>query len=127
MTMWEDYPKGIYEMAMLVKKEFNVPVMITENGKPDPDDDGTASRYLVQHLQWLNRAIDDGVDVRGYFYWSLMDNYEWNHGMDMRFGMYGIDENDPKKTRRPRKTVATFAAITKARAVPPDLAKEYGE
>lgn len=127
MTMWEDYPKGIYEMAMLVKSEFNLPVIITENGTPDPDDDGTAPSYLVRHLQWLSRAMDDGVDVRGYFYWSLMDNYEWNHGMDMRFGMYAVDEHDPMKTRKPRRTVSTFAAITKAGAIPDDLIKEYGQ
>jgi beta-glucosidase len=114
-------------MATLVKREFNLPVIITENGTPDPNDDGTAPSFLVRHLQWLNRAMADGVDVRGYFYWSLMDNYEWNHGMDMRFGMYAVDEKDPAKTRKPRKTVATFAAITTAGEIPSDLIKQYGQ
>jgi beta-galactosidase len=122
---WEDYPKGIYEMAMIVKNELHLPAIVTENGAADPKDDGTGPSYLVRHATWLARAIADGADVRGYFWWSLMDNYEWNHGMDVRMGLYAVDPADPKKARVARQGVAVFRAIADARAIPADLAAKY--
>lgn len=127
MQMWEDYPEGLYDMAKLVHDEFGLPSYVTENGKPDPDDDGTASRFMVQHLSALNQATRDRLDVRGYFYWSLIDNYEWNHGMGMRFGLYAVDPKDPTKERRARQTVSTYAEIIQARKVTDDLQQKYGQ
>lgn len=119
--------RGMYETAMLVKS-LGLPEIVTENGTADPDDDGTGPAYLVRNLTWLARAIRDGADVRGYFYWTLMDNYEWNHGMGRwRGGLFAVDGDDPSRTRRPRKGVATFRAIASARAVPDDLAARYPE
>jgi beta-glucosidase/6-phospho-beta-glucosidase/beta-galactosidase len=125
IKQWEDYPKGIYEMAMVVKDQLKLPAIVTENGAADPDDDGTAPSYMVRHLTWLSRAIHDGADVRGYFYWTLMDNYEWNHGMDIRMGLYAVDKSDPQKTRKPRRAVEVFSRIAEGHAVPADLAKSY--
>lgn len=125
LKQWEDYPRGVYEMAMLVKNDLKLPAIVTENGAADPNDDGTASSYLVRHLSWVSRAIHDGADVRGYFYWTLMDNYEWNHGMDIRMGLFAVDKDDPTKARKPRKTVDVFARIAQERRVPADLAKMY--
>jgi beta-galactosidase len=120
-----NYPHGIYEAAMLVES-YGLPAVVTENGVADPDDDGTGPGYIVQNLTWLSRAIRDGADVRGYHYWTLMDNYEWNHGMDnIRMGLYAVDKTDPMKQRTPRKGVATFAAIAAAGQVPADLAAQY--
>lgn len=124
-NLWEDYPRGIYEMAMVVKDELGLPAIVTENGVADPNDDGTGPSYLVRHLAWVSRAIRDGADVRGYFYWTLMDNYEWNHGMDVRMGLYAVDKDDPKKTRVARQTVPVFARIAEAGAIPGDLAARY--
>jgi len=125
IKQWEDYPKGIYEMAMVVKDQLKLPAIVTENGAADPNDDGTAPSYLVRHLTWLSRAIHDGADVRGYFYWTLMDNYEWNHGMDIRMGLYAVDKDDPTKARKPRKAVDVFSRIAQGKEVPGDLAKLY--
>ncbi|MBI4704442.1 MAG: glycoside hydrolase family 1 protein [Deltaproteobacteria bacterium] len=122
---WEDYPRGIYEMAMLVQAELGLPSMVTENGAADPNDDGTAPSYLVRHLSWLSRAVQAGADVRGYFYWTLMDNYEWNHGMDIRMGLFAVDKDDPKKTRVARQAVPVYRAIAAANAVPAELAAKY--
>lgn len=122
---WEDYPRGIYEMAMIVKDQLGLPAIVTENGAADPNDDGTGPSYLVRHLEWLSRAIHDGADVRGYFYWTLMDNYEWNHGMDVRMGLYAVDKDDPQKTRVARKAVPVFAAIAQAGAIPDELVAKY--
>jgi beta-galactosidase len=125
LSFGEDYPHGIYEMLEIVNKDLGVPAIITENGAADPDDDETGPSFLVRHLTWLSRAIRDGHDVRGYFYWTLMDNYEWNHGMSIRMGLYAVDKNDKMKTRTARKTARTYTSIIDASAVPPDLASRY--
>lgn len=118
------YPKGIYDMAMLAK-EMGVPSYITENGLPIQSDDDAPSEFLVQHLTWVKRAIRDGADVRGYYFWSLLDNYEWNHGMDMHFGLYSVDKDDPLKRRTARKVAGVFADIASTKAVSPELAASF--
>ncbi|MCC6749216.1 MAG: glycoside hydrolase family 1 protein [Deltaproteobacteria bacterium] len=124
MQVWEDYPRGIYEAAMEGKR-FGVPVIVTENGADDPRDNGRAPKFLVEHLTWLQRAVRDGADVRGYFYWTFMDNYEWNHGMEIRMGLYAVDKNDPKKERRPRQAAEIYRRIASEGRIPDDLAARY--
>jgi beta-glucosidase len=111
-------------MAMKVK-EMGFPSIVTENGTQDPDDDATGPEFVVRHLTWLSRAIKDGADVRGYFYWTLMDNYEWNHGMDIRMGLYAVDKSDPDKARKPRQTATAYGQIAEARRIPAELAGKY--
>ncbi len=124
LQLWEDYPRGIYEMAM-VAKEYGLPCYITENGTVDGNDDGTAPSYLVRHLGWVERAIRDGADVRGYFYWSLLDTYEWNRGMDVRMGLYAVSKDDAQKRRVARQGAAVYGRIAQAAAIPEDLAASY--
>ncbi|NLH49153.1 MAG: glycoside hydrolase family 1 protein [Myxococcales bacterium] len=110
MRIDEIYPRGIYEMAVLINEKLGVPVYITENnGRSDPADNwAKEKRYLVENLSWLWYAIEQGADVRGYFYWSLIDNYEWNQGMKQ----YGLYEVDPlTKARTARDIVAEYRAI----------------
>jgi beta-glucosidase/6-phospho-beta-glucosidase/beta-galactosidase len=122
----EVYPRGIYEMAAWVRDHLGLPVIVTENNsRYDPhDDDATEQRYLVEHLTWLWRAIRDGVDVRGYFYWALIDNYEWNQG-PAGTGLYEVGPYDPAKTRHPRGVAAVYRSIAIAHGVPADLAAKY--
>lgn len=120
----ETWPQGIHDMVKLVNSELGLPAIVTENGV----DDGDGSKgpaFLTEHLTWLSRAIREGADVRGYFYWSLMDNYEWNHGMSMRFGLYAVEKDDKTKARKARASVGTYASIIDARAIPADLAAKY--
>jgi beta-glucosidase/6-phospho-beta-glucosidase/beta-galactosidase len=125
LTINYDDPSGIYEALTLVQARYpGLPLYITENGTPHTDDGQTQRRYLVEHLSWVSQAWRDGVDVRGYFYWSFMDNYEWNHGMGMRFGLYGVDTGDPAKPRTPRPAVEDYARIIEANAIPQDLRRE---
>jgi beta-galactosidase len=124
LVAWEDYPRGVYEMAM-VAKGYGVPAIVTENGAPDPQESGRAVEQLVQTLSWVRRAQQDGAQVRGYFYWSLLDNYEWNHGMGMRFGLYAVDSADPSKPRRPRAVAGVYQEIAAAHGVPLKLRKAY--
>ena len=108
---WESYPDGLYEILLRVHRDYNPPaIYITENGAADntgPDRDGTINDrvrldYLRGHLPQLNRAIDAGVPLRGYFAWSLMDNFEWAEGYAMRFGLaymdYSSGERIPKES-----------------------------
>lgn len=124
LELWEDYPRGLYEAALLAHS-YGLPSIVTENGIPDPADDLTASSFLVRHLSWLRRAVRDGADVRGYFYWSLLDNYEWNHGMSIRYGLYAVDETQPAKPRTPRRTIDTYARIAQENDVPAELLEAY--
>lgn len=97
--VWLDDPAGMGEMVTWAAKTYGLPVIITENGTSR--DKATAwEDYVRPHLIALHEAMQDPeVRVLGYFYWSLLDNYEWNHGMAMRFGLYGVDTDNPAKPR----------------------------
>ncbi len=98
-AMWEIYPPGIYASLVRLKEEYgNPPCVITENGFPlveqpgrDPLDDQPRIDYLSAHVAMVGRAIARGCDCRGYFCWSLTDNFEWHHGLRMRFGLLRTD------------------------------------
>lgn len=127
LKMDEVYPRGIYEMALLFHDRYGVPILITENnGQSVPKGDvETEKQYVVENLSWLSHAIKKGVDIRGYFYWSLTDNIEWNHGMTVPLGLYRVNSEDPQKQRVPRETVDVFGAIAAAGAIPRDLEERY--
>lgn len=114
------YPAGMFEALTAVHAAYpDLPIYISENGV----DVGLApdtGAFLVDHLREVERAIDAGADVRGYLWWSLMDNYEWNHGMTLDFGLYAVDPADPSKTRVPRPIVDTYARIARERGLPED-------
>ena len=97
---WEIYPQGLVDLLGKMKAQYpNLPpVYITENGMAAPDvpDAGQVNdigriEYVRSHLQALTTAMDQGVEVRGYFLWSLMDNFEWNSGYEKRFGIVYVD------------------------------------
>jgi beta-glucosidase/6-phospho-beta-glucosidase/beta-galactosidase len=119
-----DYPRGVYEVLMHAKK-WKVPLYITETGYQDPNDDGRAAAWLIRTLAYAKRAYDDGAPVQGYFWWTLMDNYEWNHGMAFHMGMYGVDPKDPTKARKPRKGAAMYGRIASSGSIPKDLIDLY--
>lgn len=96
---WEIYPEGIYYTLKYLSR-FNKPILITENGIADAEDKFRAD-FIKQHLYYVNRAMAEGVDVRGYFYWSLLDNFEWNKGFGPKFGLYTVDRKTFKRIARP--------------------------
>jgi beta-glucosidase/6-phospho-beta-glucosidase/beta-galactosidase len=118
------YPRGIYEVLKSAQR-YHVPLLISETGVADPDDNGAASQWVAETLGWVKRAINEGVRVEGYYYWSLMDNYEWNHGMSVKMGLYAVDPADAQKVRRARGAVATYGRIAAASQIPADLAASY--
>lgn len=97
-VLWEEYPEGLGEV-LTEAAEYGLPSMVTENGTQPTED--SEEQFLRPHLASLLAAKTAGVDVRGYFYWTLMDNYEWNHGMSYRFGLYETDLATKARTLRP--------------------------
>jgi beta-glucosidase len=107
---WEIYPEGLYRLLVRFGA-YGWPLIVAENGIADA---GGARRadFIRAHLYALNRARREGVDVRGYLYWSLTDNFEWSHGYRGRFGLFTIDfAGDPALERRPTPAVAVFREL----------------
>jgi beta-glucosidase len=105
--MWEIYPQGIYELLRKLWLDYHPKqILITENGIPvaeQMDVDGKIRdmrriQYLQDHLVQVHRAISEGVPVKGYLVWSLLDNFEWALGYTMRFGLVHIDLNTQNRT-----------------------------
>jgi beta-glucosidase/6-phospho-beta-glucosidase/beta-galactosidase len=109
---WEIYPKGMYELAIKIKKKWNKPIFITENGIADNLDRYRAP-FIVAHLEYLKRAIDDGADIFGYLHWSFMDNYEWLDAYNdrSRFGLFRIKRSDSGLSRQPTKGAKAFRVL----------------
>lgn len=122
---WPSYPHGFYELLTKVGKRYEKPVMILENGTADgADDDKQRQRYLVEHVReaWLARR--DGVDIRSYIHWSLMDNFEWNEGFDAKFGLIAVDyDHDFRRTPRP--SAALYGEIAHANGLSAAMLKRY--
>ena len=106
---WEIYPEGLHSLIMRITNQWNLPILISENGIPDKF--GTnRSPFILSHISQVKRATDSGADVLGYIYWSLMDNYEWQdaYSPESRFGLYQVNRNSPDFERLPTQAVDTF-------------------
>ena len=110
---WEVYPEGLYELLTRLKADYGFPAYyVTENGAAYPDHVGADGQvfdprrvaYLRDHFVQAARAIAEGVPLRGYFVWSLMDNFEWAFGYTKRFGLvyadYATQQRTPKASAR---------------------------
>jgi len=102
---WEIYPKGLYEILAWLNKNYNPKeIYITENGASFDDrivkdkvDDYKRVKFLKEHIKYLYKAIKDYNNIKGYYVWSLMDNYEWAEGFTQRFGLIYVDFNTQKR------------------------------
>jgi len=108
---WEFYPECVEEVVRYASKETGVPLMVTENGIATTDDRRRVE-YVQRALAGLKRAIDDGVDVRGYVAWSLMDNFEWMSGFEPKFGIVAVDRNTQRRTIKPSAAILGNIART---------------
>jgi beta-glucosidase len=105
---WETYPQGLTDLLLALHQEYTLPpIYITENGiaVADKIQDGTISDqqridYIALHLDAIATAREQGVQVDAYFYWSLMDNFEWNSGYEKRFGLIYVDYATQKRTMK---------------------------
>jgi beta-glucosidase len=106
---WEVYPAGLYHLLKQFHERYGLPLYVTENGAafidPAPDAQGRICdserlRYLQSHFEMAHRAISEGVDLRGYFVWSLLDNFEWTFGYTKHFGLVHCDFATQKRTMK---------------------------
>ncbi len=93
------YPPGLYNV-LLIASSYGFPLYITENGIADADDN-QRPQFIRDHIAQVLRAINDGMDIRGYFYWSLVDNFEWALGFSKKFGLFSFDPATKVRTMRP--------------------------
>jgi len=122
-TGWEVFAPALTDTLVWVKDRYgNPPIYVTENGAAffDPpvlDGDHLADPlrvdYLRTHIRAVHAAIDGGVDVRGYFVWSLLDNFEWSHGYSKRFGIVHVDFETQKRT--PKDSALFYARVIASR------------
>ena len=111
---WEVCPEGLLKLLTDLNQAYSLPpVYITENGAATDDkvvdgaiDDEQRCRYYQSHLSSVDQAIRKGVDIRGYFAWSLMDNFEWSEGYKMRFGIVHVDYETQERT--PKRSALAF-------------------
>jgi beta-glucosidase len=96
---WELYPEAIFYVLKDLKR-YNKPVYITENGLADARDENRGW-FISESLKNISKAINEGIDVRGYFYWSLFDNFEWDKGFWPRFGLVEVDYKTMERKIRP--------------------------
>jgi beta-glucosidase len=122
---WEVAPEGLYRLLLRVAREYRPVVMyVTENGTPLSDaptadgavHDATRCTYIARHAAAVHQAIADGVDVRGYFLWSFMDNFEWAYGYTKRFGMIHVDYDTQK--RRVKDSGDWYSRVAKENSFP---------
>ena len=110
---WEIYPKGIYNILKYLKK-FNKPIIILENGLADQGDKKRKD-FIVNHLKCVHQAISEGIPVKGYFYWSLIGNFEWARGFSSKFGLFTVDRETFERKMRP--SAETYAKICKNNSI----------
>jgi beta-glucosidase len=106
---WEIYPRGIYKVLKEIQ-EYNLPIYITENGLADSND-SKREKFIKNHLSWIQKAAEEGADVKGYFHWSLLDNFEFpeTRGFWPRFGL--VEINYETLERKPRQSFYAYKKI----------------
>jgi beta-glucosidase len=114
-------PEGMFE-ALKWGLQFNIPLIVTENGIEDADDDLRPS-YIIQHLHQIWRGINFNWPIKGYFYWTLVDNFEWERGWTQRFGLWELDVET--QTRRKRPSVDLYSAICTQNSISSDVVQQF--
>ncbi|AWK88974.1 GH1 family beta-glucosidase [Azospirillum thermophilum] len=123
---WPIEPDGLAEILVELKESYgNPPVYVTENGahfedRPGPDgriDDGDRIRFIRDHLMAARQAIDEGVNLKGWMVWTLLDNFEWAEGYRRRFGLVQVDRKTMKRT--PKASYDWYARAIRANGLPP--------
>ena len=121
---YEHWPEGLYHrLAAYSQRYSTLPLVVTESGLATQVG-ARRSEVIVRALEQIQRARSEGIDVRGYYHWSIYDNFEWVSGYTPRFGLYTIDFSN--QTRTPTEAVTTYQQIMKSRALTDSLRNEKG-
>jgi beta-glucosidase len=122
MEGWgEMYPEGLYRLLKRLNG-YGKPIYVTETGIPD-NEDAQRPRYLLTHLAAVHKAISEGVPVKGLYFWSLVDNFEWAEGFRARFGLIGLDLATGKRTLK--RSGQLYGEIAKAGAITAEIVQHY--
>ena len=108
--MWEQDPQWLVRLLPSLTKRYGLPLYITESGF-STSDEKLRTRLFKEHIAYMHEAMRTGADVRGYFYWSLTDNFEWAEGYGKKFGLAGVDFIAPGRPRTLRPIADEYAAI----------------
>ncbi len=114
-------PDGMFE-ALKWANGFKLPIIVTENGVEDADDH-LRPRYTIQHIHQMWRAVNFNYPIKGYFHWSLVDNFEWERGWTQRFGLWGLDPETQVRTRRT--SVDVYANICQRNGITSEMVEKY--
>ncbi len=109
------WPRGLHDAIVDLQTRYGKPIVITENGV-GTDDDAKRREYLTAHVHQVALARREGWDVRGYFFWSLVDNFEWARGYDVRYGLYALDPESGALVPKP--SAALFRDLARGRKEP---------
>jgi len=116
-------PIGLFDSIKWGVRTYpNLPIIITENGVEDADDH-MRPRYVTQHIHQVWRAVNFNWPVKGYFHWSLVDNFEWERGWTQRFGLWGLDVETQKRVKRP--SVDLYTEICKENGLSSEMVRKY--
>lgn len=113
--MWEYHPEGLRTCLDRYWKKYKKPIIITENGVCD-EGDHLRQKAIIDYASIILKAIEDGIDVRGHYWWSPWDNFEWHLGPTKRFGLYACDIES--KNRTPRPSASLFAELAHSGVIP---------
>jgi len=114
-------PEG-FSLALNWAKGYQMPIFVTENGIEDADDD-LRPRYMFEHIHQVWRAVNNNIPIKGYFHWSLVDNFEWERGWTQRFGLWGLDLDTRARIRRT--SVDAYAAICKTNGISSEMVTRW--
>lgn len=114
-------PQGFFEVLKWARA-FNLPIVITENGVEDAED-CLRPKYLLQHLHQAWRAVNENYPIKGYFHWSLVDNFEWERGWTQRFGLWELDVDTQARRKRP--SADLYAEICRENGITSEMVSKY--
>jgi beta-glucosidase len=114
--MFERYPEGLEKILSYFQRKFHLPIFITEHGAAS-EDEQFRERDLRDYLAALHRSMAAGADVRGFFYWSLLDNFEWQFGYAKKFGLIAVNFADEKLPRTPKPLAGIYSEVCRTNGV----------
>ncbi|WP_265442798.1 glycoside hydrolase family 1 protein [Acetivibrio straminisolvens] len=119
---WDIYPEGIYKVCKKYYEKYKLPIYITENGISDKNDNKRPD-FIANHLSYISKAIKEGIPIERYYYWTLMDNFEWLEGESTNFGLY--DCNFRTQERTPRKSARLYAQICRRKELTEEMIEDF--
>ena len=124
--MLERHPRGLESALLEIYQQCGLPIYLTEHGSSS-EDEAFRERDLRENLNALHRAIERGVDIRGFYYWSLLDNFEWQFGYSKKFGLLRVDFSNDRLLREMKPLAQVYREICQENAIPASCEGRRGQ